>query len=213
MQQNFEKAAEYFDLTYNLSTDENVKTELIYKKTSCLLLSHNYKYALVELLNLSENTTGQLSRRRNFYLGMTYFGMNNFKEAEKAFIASIDSLNHQKEQLKIREIFIAVKKVDRINPKTAKILSVLIPGLGQIYAGDIRNGLNSLAITSAFVYMAYAISIKSTYIDGILTAMPWYQRYYMGGYARAEKITIARKNEKFNRCYERILDSIIETLD
>jgi hypothetical protein len=49
--------------------------------------------------------------------------------------------------------------------------------------------------------------VSGTYglIDGIFAVMPWFQRYYKGGYMKAPKILEKSKQEKRDRYYKEIL--------
>ncbi|NJK95024.1 MAG: hypothetical protein HC905_09040 [Bacteroidales bacterium] len=60
----------------------------------------------------------------------------------------------------------------RPNPRTASILSLCFPGLGQFYAGDIKNGINSLLLTTALVSLGVKISLEQSIWDGIFLLCP-----------------------------------------
>ena len=86
---------------------------------------------------------------------------------------------------------------------------MIIPGLGQFYAGDIRDGLNSLIISSAFMYLGINTALQYSFIEAT-SVVPWFARYYMGGYNHAKIIMENRIEEKQFSIYQQIL-KIIET--
>ena len=72
---------------------------------------------------------------------------------------------------------------------------MIIPGSGQIYAGDWRNGLNSLLLTGGLMTLGIYTISAAGFIDGIVMVGPWYQRYYTGGFKRAETSVNALKKK------------------
>lgn len=204
---NFEKAAGYYDLAFFSLKNDSVKTEIAFKKISCLLLNHQFQYAQVELLGLDDSMSVYFQRKKNFYFGITYFGLNQFDSAETCFLRVIDEKDVVAKE-KIKNIFIRNKQVDKIHPKTAKVLSIIIPGLGQFYSGDIRNGINSFLITSIFLAIGINTAIVYSPIDAIASVIPWYQRYFMGGYQKAETIAIKKIARKRAVLYQEILGTV-----
>jgi TM2 domain-containing membrane protein YozV len=96
-------------------------------------------------------------------------------------------------------------RIKHPKPGLAKLFSIFIPGAGQFYAGDIKNGFNSLLLTGGFLALGIYSLLFFTPFDAIVTVAPWFQRYFMGGYKRAALIAADRLNEKQNRIYLQIL--------
>ena len=53
------------------------------------------------------------------------------------------------------------------SPERAQWLSTVLPGIGQIYAGQLRNGLISTAVNAAFIYLAADASRDERYVDAV----------------------------------------------
>lgn len=204
---DYANAANYFDLAYFSSKNDSTKIELIFKKSFSLMQTGNYNYAVIELLNLPYGLSKHNLQRQNFYLGVANYGMAKYEDSEGYFVESVDECY----QKTIKEIFIKVRKVDKINPKTSKLLSTLVPGLGQYYNGDFKNGTNSLLLLSVFGALAFNTALKYSFMDAVVTVLPWYQRYYMGGYNKAENIAKKRKEEKINRLKTKLLTTISDS--
>lgn len=81
---------------------------------------------------------------------------------------------------------------------------MIIPGMGQFYAGDIKNGINSLLITSAFMYLMVNTSIQYSVFEAT-SVLPWFSRYYVGGFNRAQTITINRVEDRQYQIYLQIM--------
>lgn len=207
---DYENAARYYDLAYFAEKNDSIKIELTFKKTSCLLLNKDFGYAQIELFNLPDNLSTYFGQKRNFYEGITYFGLGDFSESERKFLQSVPA-GHVEEKKEIRDIFKNLEKVEKISPKKARILSMFIPGLGQVYAGDWRNGLNSFLLNAGFAVLAVQTAFQYSIWDVALSIMPWYQRYHMGGYMGAERIAYEKIERERGMIYSEILEVIVGT--
>jgi tetratricopeptide (TPR) repeat protein len=204
--QTYEEAADYYELAYFQAKTDSLKAEILFRKTSCFLLENNLKYAEIELFNLPAKLSEEQERRQRFYFAILHFSNGKFKESESTFLSLVDdSLKRQN----IRELFLKNEKVSKINPKKAKVLSTILPGMGQFYAGDVKNGLNSFLLVGGILTWGVLASIESpTPLDAVFSMIPWVQRYYTGGIKRAETITVNRIQEKRSRIYNQILDEL-----
>jgi hypothetical protein len=108
----------------------------------------------------------------------------------------------------VNELFIKNAKIDKLKPKTAKILSIIIPGLGQFYAGDVKNGLNSFILSGGLMFLGVRSAINNSVLDAALSIMPWYQRYYTGGYNKAEAIAEAKIKERRFKVFNELLEVV-----
>ena len=88
-----------------------------------------------------------------------------------------------------------LKKLSRRkrNPKLAARLSI-IPGMGQFYSGDIKNGINSILINGGFAYGAYWLSLHTHPIASVPLLL-FGLRYYTGGIQNS-KIYSNKRNIK-----------------
>ncbi len=201
----YEKAAGYFDLASSSFGEDSIKNEMVFRKIASLLMKDQYDYALMELLGLEGISSSYFLDKQNFYLGITYFGMNRFDSSETSF-ARILERNKPADINRLHALFAANKKTDRIRPRTAKILSIILPGLGQFYSGDVKSGINSFLITSAFFLLGVKTAATYSFMDAFVSVFPWYQRYYMGGYNKAEAIARKRVRDKRAMVYKEILE-------
>jgi hypothetical protein len=88
-------------------------------------------------------------------------------------------------------------------------MSIFLPGLGQFYAGDIKNGLNSLLLTGGFFTIGFIVAINYSLVDAMVAVVPWIQRYYVGGYNRAAGIAENKKKSKQDKVYQAILQTAV----
>ncbi|MCX6224062.1 MAG: hypothetical protein NTV01_04840 [Bacteroidia bacterium] len=202
---DLDKALEFYDHSYFAQTNDSLKKEVLFRKSACYLRSRNYNFALIELLRLDEVLSKDFEKKRNFYFGMTWFGLEDFKKAGMYFEkAAEDSLSQQK----IREIFADTRHFLRPNPKLASWLSIIIPGTGQIYSGEIWTGINSFLLSGLFVGLGFYIAAATSPVDALFTALPWFQRYYQGGFRQAGYLAQKKRSENRSLKFNKVLSTI-----
>lgn len=201
----FEQAAYFYELSYKTATNDSTKYEILFNKAQCYLLSKNYSNALIELMNLPEkNIDPYFKERQRFYFAVTYFGLEDFDKSEECFLGLLpveDTVSKEK----IHELFSKKRNLYRPNPKTAKTLSTILPGFGQMYAGDVKNSLNSLLLTGGFVTLGFVMAKEYTIFDAVLTSLPWFMRYHEGGYKKAYNIAHNKRAMRRNNIYKEVL--------
>lgn len=187
---DYGKAAEFYELAYFSTSNDSIRNLIALSKSAIFIYEKKYLEALQELFSTNEHENN--NRLKNIYLGISYYGLNKFEECQSILISTVtDSLS----KIQIEKLIAKAERAQKLNPKTAKILSIIIPGMGQFYAGDIKNGINSLLITSAFMYLTISTTFEYSIFEAT-SVLPWYSRYYMGGFNRAQTITINRIEEK-----------------
>jgi tetratricopeptide (TPR) repeat protein len=201
---DYETAQKYYGLAFNQTGSDSLKTELLFNKASCQILNKNYQLALIDLFSVNDSAE-IIEKRLNFYLATCYFGLADFSQAKTYF----ETCMPVQDTAELARLFTR-KNLLSPSPKTARIMSMIIPGLGQTYSGDLKSGLNSLILTSGLIALAVNIGIRYRPIDAILSVLPWYQRYYTGGYGKAEEIAIRRQQQKRSDIYNKILKLISE---
>jgi tetratricopeptide (TPR) repeat protein len=190
---DFDQAGAFFDRSFFSSLLKSQQQEAILLKSRALIGQNNYPLALSELYSL-DTTLLSHSSKASFYLfkGLCLYEMEQFEAAEAAFLALVSDSNQ------IQSIFASPKQFNRPSSTLALILSAIVPGSGQLYAKEYREAGNSFLINSVFVF--YYLRIFNLYgpIDAFIAVLPWFQRYYVGGYNKAsllgyEKMLANRK--------------------
>jgi tetratricopeptide (TPR) repeat protein len=199
----FNKANQYFDLAYNVSTDAKEKNGYLLKKISGYLMLQQIDYAEIDFLSLdSTNLNHAQKAESDVFKAIITFAKGDYSQSKKAF------LHITKDSLAVENLFIKNDKDSRISPKKAKNMSRIIPGLGQLYVGDIKNGLNSFLLTGGLAVLGIRAALLNNVFDAAFAAGPWIQRYYKGGYTKAENIAKAKILEKRYKIYNQLLDTL-----
>jgi hypothetical protein len=109
----------------------------------------------------------------------------------------------------IKRDFYAIKKAEkRFNPRTAYFLSLVLPGTGQFYSGSIKEGLNSAILLDGLLFAAVLLAREYSTVTSFVTILPWFQRYYLGGANKAERLAHEKQLAKRNDIYQNILQTI-----
>jgi tetratricopeptide (TPR) repeat protein len=203
----FDQAAQFYDKAFFSYSDHHLKYKALFSKIENMIYMKDYALALADILSMSDSIVGNDYYKKEFLTGICYFGMEDFSNAKNSFINCIETTDTATRK-KTEQIFCNRKNFYSPNPKTASVLSMCFPGIGQFYAGDIRNGVNSVLLTSALALLGVRIGIHQTFYDAFFTVMPWFQRYYQGGYIRAESIAIQKRAIHRSKAYQQTIDLI-----
>jgi tetratricopeptide (TPR) repeat protein len=204
-QNDFDEASKYYDLASKAEANDSIKFELILLKGLCHLKQGNYLETLSELFDLPDMESDILNKRKNFYLGTTYFGIEGYNQALDYFQLITDSAG----MVHLNSLFSDFESFrKKYNPRKIERMSKIIPGLGQLAAGETFSGLNSLALLSAIMYYAVRTAISYGYIDGMLVLSGWFYRYYTGGYGNASEMAKNRIAHKKGEVYTGIIEVV-----
>jgi tetratricopeptide (TPR) repeat protein len=207
-QAQWENALNAFHKSLSITTNNKLKDERRIDIGVLLIAKQDYSKAEFELLRVSMfSHYPPLRRKATFFLGICYLYTFKWKEAQKAFNQYFDdSQILQREQV---DSLLAVTNYPKYKfPKIAKWLSTFIPGLGQIYGGDLKDGLNAMAINIGTGYLLTNSLLEHRYEDAFISYLFLFQRYYSGNRYNAERIT-KEYNEKLGGEYSGKVLSLI----
>lgn len=205
--ENYSDSEFFFDLMYQNAATDSIRYESLIGKAGALLMQQKFTAAKRELLSLPENLPEYWNARKILYLGSALYGERNFDQAEQTLLALIPESDTEKQDL-LKKQFKKARKINRKKPQTAKWMSIIIPGSGQFYAGDFKNGFNSMGLNALMAWWFIYTVQKTSLGDAILSTGSWVFRYYAGGYKRAAIITEEQKTKKLNTTYQNILNNI-----
>jgi len=189
---SYDNALVHYSLMYNLLSNDSLKNEVCFEMAKCYMSQEKYDYAEIEILNIKE-VNKYFKSRKNYYLFLIYLNKREF-ELSKNYFLNISEFSDSKINLIQSSFSHLEKKIRRTNPKVASVLSMLIPGSGQMFYGNFSSGINSLLLTTTALTVFTIISIRYSYIDAMLSVFPYYQRYYIGGVINA--INFAEEKNK-----------------
>ncbi len=201
----FEQATAWFDYTYQLAETEDERVEVVLKKAAMYLKANNPQFSLLELYSLPDTLTPEYLARKQFFLAAAYITLEEYARAEKSMERFYSLHNREQEFMNMQQLFADTVHLRRVSPAWAGIMSLIIPGSGQLYAGYPKEAANSFLLVGmlefAFIYIAHRYSLLNAYTS----IFPWLQRYYFGGYVAARKLAYKKREERKEAFYEHVL--------
>ncbi len=203
-EKNYKKAGKYFERAQYASSSDSLRYNYLLANVHTQLLQKHFKLALINILGLPDTIPAALLHKKRLYTAIAYYGNHNFKKAKKHFKELLpDTAVYLKKQ--VESNFKKIQKIERLNPKTARILSMIMPGLGQFYAGDIKAGFNSLILTYGLAALGIYTGYTLSPVDALIAVLPWYARYYSGGVQNAKKIVQQKKKKRLSKVYKNLI--------
>lgn len=190
---------------YALSEEEKSKCQLELAVT--LIASQNYDLARFELIRVTiRMPSGPLYQRALFLQAIAYIYQFQWEEAREVL------QNYTTDEM-LDKLFDKATNLPRKSTGVAKVLSAILPGAGQVYAGNWRGGLNALVLNGVFGYVAVDSVLDRHYVDAVSWTYFIFQRYYLGNLYRGEK-TVDEFNENISRgAADNILKRLQEIVD
>jgi len=208
---NYERAADHFRSAALIFPDDSLKLENTFNRISCLILDRRFYGALGELSRIRTDYPDYFNRKRLFYSGICHWGNFRFEDAFSCFYEAIppDKEASRRDLLALQADF---GRPAGPHPRLASWLS-MIPGAGQVYAGDLMSGLNSFLLCGFLGAAGYlsVISFKSNLI--LLYIIPWIQRYYIGGMHHARALAETHQTNRVLGFYDDIMQIMLQTGD
>jgi len=204
---DFGKAIKNFDIAYRIEENDSAKYEILFGKVLCYFKLNNYFMALNELFAIPENTTAYFFNKRNLFLAISYFGIEDYGNAMQHFCAFLPP-EGASEILALFEHFEKFRK--RFDPDKIQTMSIILPGLGQIYSGNFASGLNSLVLVGGIALLTVYIWQLYGALDALMSMSSWYYRYYSGGHQNAKKFAIDKISHKKEEVYGEVL-KVVQT--
>ncbi len=190
---NWQKSVDAFKASISVAGDSKTADERRIILATTLIASGNYSLARLELLKV----LNQPLRSKSLYFdGIASLYMFDWDASKEAFSRFYSEYADTKRAREIDSILLKTRQSYR-SAELAKSLSTILPGLGQVYAGNWQDGLNALVLNGVFAgFIANAIH-RRDYKDATLISYISL-RYYIGNRRRAE-IDVREYNESLNR--------------
>ncbi len=181
-----------------MATDDSLRDERRISIGVILIVSQKYSPAEFDLLRVSSFSKNPYLRQKAlFFLGVSHLYTFQWAKAQKAFHQYF-STSDKGEQ--VDSLLAEARHLKYKSPLLAKWLSIFLPGMGQIYAGNWRNGLNALAINALTSYLLLDALIERRFQDALISHLSLFERYYRGNRHHAQEAA-KNYNEHLNRLW------------
>ena len=204
------EAVEAMIAAVQLTTETELQAERRVELAVTLIASGAYDLALVELIKVDmQSRSAQLRQRARFLRGVAYLYQFKWEQARSVFQAYFDeNPSAAMAAAEIDALFSEGINLPQKSKKVARILSTFLPGLGQTYAGDWKNGLNALLLNGALGYVTLDAAIERDYDDALLSFFFLFYRYYSGNRYRAAEAAQTFNDREKRQHVEKILQAL-----
>ena len=97
--------------------------------------------------------------------------------------------------------------------RTATLLSLVCPGAGDVYAGNIKLGIMDFLLNFGSGYLMYNAIKKKKYVDAILVFNFLFQRFYLGSIHNAQKSVEQRNREHRQKWLKHMQNKHFQDID
>ena len=189
------------------ATDRESKSEYQLTLAVTLIATKNYDLAELELIKVMlRNPSAQLHRRMLFLKTVLYIYQFRWKEARRV------GREYTTDE-RLETLFDAAVNTPQKSANVASLLSKILPGLGHVYIGDWRNGLNALLLNGALGFLTIDAILDEHYTDAALWVGLVLLRYYRGNTFRARTAVEQFNLQKSRQAAEVLLQRLQKIAD
>lgn len=207
-EEQYEKAIMYLDKAALGAKEARDRDSYRIEQSLILMKNENYDLAKLKLLKLIHFSEYDFIRKKaEYFLGLCFAMQYNWNESLIHFRNYFSKINPAS--------YVALDSLYRLHdsfsyksPSSAKWLSTFIPGSGQIYAEDFRNGFNALAVNFSFGYLIVYGLAKGQILDVLIIYATLFERYYSGNRYHAEE-TAREYNLKLDKKFHKMVTEFL----
>lgn len=206
----WKRAVDAMDKAVLSEENDSAREQRTIERSVILLTSGDRERAresLVEIVGTSHHE--ETVKRAGMLLFLSHVYAHEWKDAHHTYRSFVKDRFPKPDSVEslLTEALLAQYK----SPKTATILSTVIPGGGQMYAGQWLSGLNALLLNASLGFLTVNSYIHEHYVSGFLEFELLFLRYYLGNRLQAYNIAV-RQNEKIDHSYEqKIIDLLLKS--
>lgn len=193
---NYDEARNCYDSAFYYSQTDSEKIDCDYRVIASYLMEENFRYALHKLEAMNTDQGSYFNDINNLFKGLSFIGLGQYDEA----FHFVSQVSNKCDSTELQYLISNIDGLKYPSPIIASLLSVLIPGSGQVYAGRILDGANSLLLLTALTSACLYFPVLNVLI------VPFLYRYYIGGIMHASQYAKERKKIK----QYHLLNNVIE---
>ena len=184
--------------------DDASKSEYQLTLAVTLIATQDYDLAQLELIKVTLRSPSALLYRRALFLrAVAYIYQFRWDEA-------LEVLKNWSPDERLGLLFDEAVGVPQKSVRVAKILSTILPGAGQVYAGNWQGGINALLLNSALGFLTIDAALDRHYSDALLWGGLVFWRYYRGSTFRAGQAAEQFNQQQIQQAAEALLQRLQE---
>ncbi|WP_421877748.1 tetratricopeptide repeat protein [Marinoscillum sp.] len=198
---NYSKA---FDITSRIGKrNDSLNRQVLYERILLTYLSEEYQKAQNELLKWQVKY-GEQSEETIPLKFLTLVQIDRLEEAKEFLNANASTL--EMEQQEVDSFF--EKKWKLKNPDKAYMLSLFLPGVGQMYAGHFFKGMFSGVVQTGLVVFTAWNVYNGYFFTGGMTGAALFYTFYLGGARYARNLTIEYNDQVKSKISSKFLQTV-----
>jgi tetratricopeptide (TPR) repeat protein len=198
---DWQKSFAAFQAALFSAPDEKTYGEISLSLADATFEAGKIEEGLLELDRITIGTQDQEAvRRAHFYKFIALVFRFHWKAAREAYAhyrSLLEDGRGSSSSRAIDSLLTSGETMKYLSPSHATWLSTFLPGLGQLYAGDLKNSLNALALNVSIAYLTYDVTLNRHYVEGALLFGSIFMRYYLGNRHHAGRLA-AEENKRRN---------------
>ena len=198
-EKNFEDALSVL-FSFDYDRDDTISITAHLLSVLAFALSGKEESSRFELANLTSRAEPDILPKILYIKGWSELILGNIEGAKSSFEAVVKTESDAPERDRSYPILREIKSFRPfyVSPEQARWLSIAIPGAGQMYAGETKEGINSLAINLLLGGATVSYLFKGGYAQAAtITTLLW-SRYWWGSNINAARLA-EEKNKRINR--------------
>ncbi|MFC1475675.1 tetratricopeptide repeat protein [Candidatus Zixiibacteriota bacterium] len=212
-EEKWDEAIAAYQTSLSLAPGDSLRDDLRIQMAVTLIAAQRYSSAEFALLRVHAfGKYAALKHKAGFFLGVAALYTAKWDAAREYFADYFSDQPGLRSRI-VDSLLAPTKHPRQRSPATARRLSTLLPGSGQVYAGSLRHGLNSLALNLGTAYLLGSSIADQRYYDAAFVHFSLFWRYYSGSRYHAARIC-QKRNLELNREYAaRVLRALDDLLD
>lgn len=208
---NMSEAINYYEKAWMIAPDDSTKNELLFTIIHLHTAQQNYQEAEAELLNfIPVEGSEYFISKNNFYSGIVSLGLDKDSLAQFYILSFVKNGSLQNE---LERDFKLLSKKRNKKLLLSQVMSIILPGSGQLYLGDYKAAINSFLLLAAFGLTFSYVSYTYGILDAYLSIGPWFQRYYKGGVMNNKYVLQKQVAKRKQVIYDKLISSSINNLN
>lgn len=179
-------ASAYYSILSKLIVSDSGYYETILKRALCLVLDKQFGNAerLLKEIQLME-TRSYFKQKSYFLSGVIASQQFNYSYAKTCFDSAVALLAAKDSTFIYTQLTSEMSEMN-ISANRSAIYSAIIPGLGQMVHGDLKNGINSFVLNAILITSFVFIGVQYNYFVSSLFFLAYLPRFYFGGISNSK---------------------------
>ena len=199
-----------------INLNKSLREKIIYERVFNLYCLKKYNEALIniERFSLYENKTSD-SRNLIPYNILCLNSLMEWDKGRKVFIQHIEGLDIDKDKKneyteRVGKLYSKKNIPKYYNPEKASNLSRFIPGAGQFYTGNIKEGFFAFGMNAGLAALGIYHLYYKYYFTAYVVGFGLFYESYSGGMRRVEILAESKNTETMDKFNKKCIALLIE---